>query len=151
MQDSSGGSVVLSIKFTRAHFRITNGHGIGDLPGIIRRLNHVVTLGIDAIRISPIYSSPIADFGFDVTDYCNVAGVFGNLADLDRLVAEAHRRGLRLIPDFVPNYTSNEHPRFIESRSLRANPKRDWHIWREMPVAEGRRALSRLNKRNRTS
>ena len=59
------------------------------------------------------------------------SGVFGNLADLDRLVAEAHRRGLRLIPDFVPNYTSNEHPRFIESRSLRANPKRDWHIWRD--------------------
>jgi alpha-glucosidase len=112
-------------------FQDSDGDGTGDLSGIIRRLDHVVTLGIDAIRIPPIYSSPMADFGFDVTDYCNVAGVFGNLADLDRLVAEAHRRGLRLIPDFVPNHASNEHPRFIESRSLRANPKRDWHIWRD--------------------
>jgi alpha-glucosidase len=112
-------------------FQDSNGDGIGDLPGIIRRLDHVVTLGIDAIWISPIYPSPMADFGYDVTDYCNVAGVFGNLADFDRLVAEAHRRGLRLILDFVPNHTSNEHPWFIESRSSRANPKRDWYIWRD--------------------
>jgi alpha-glucosidase len=112
-------------------FQDSNGDGIGDLPGIIRRLDHVVTLGIDAIWISPIYPSPMADFGYDVTDYCNVARVFGNLADFDRLVAEAHRRGLRLILDFVPNHTSNEHPWFIESRSSRANPKRDWYIWRD--------------------
>jgi alpha-glucosidase len=112
-------------------FQDSNGDGIGDLPGIIRRLDHVVTLGIDAIWISPIYPSPMADFGYDVTDYCNVAGVFGNLADFDRLVAEAHRRGLRLILDFVPNHTSNEHPWFIESRSSRADPKRDWYIWRD--------------------
>jgi alpha-glucosidase len=112
-------------------FQDSDGDGIGDLPGIIRRLDHVVTLGIDAIWISPIYPSPMADFGYDVTDYCNVAGVFGNLADFDRLVAEAHRRGLRLILDFVPNHTSNEHPWFIESRSSRANPKRDWYIWRD--------------------
>ncbi len=112
-------------------FQDSNGDGIGDLPGIIRRLDHVLTLGIDAIWISPIYPSPMADFGYDVTDYCNVARVFGNLADFDRLVAEAHRRGLRLILDFVPNHTSNEHPWFIESRSSRANPKRDWYIWRD--------------------
>jgi len=112
-------------------FQDSNGDGIGDLPGIIRRLDHVVTLGIDAVWISPIYPSPMADFGYDVTDYCNVARVFGNLADFDRLVAEAHRRGLRLILDFVPNHTSNEHPWFIESRSSRANPKRDWYIWRD--------------------
>jgi alpha-glucosidase len=112
-------------------FQDSDGDGIGDLPGIIRRLDHVVTLGIDAIWISPIYPSPMADFGYDVTDYCNVAGVFGSLADFDRLVAEAHRRGLRLILDFVPNHTSNEHPWFIESRSSRANPKRDWYIWRD--------------------
>lgn len=112
-------------------FQDSNGDGIGDLPGIIRRLDHVVTLGIDAIWISPIYPSPMADFGYDVTDYCNVDGVFGNLADFDRLVAEAHRRGLRLILDFVPNHTSNDHPWFIESRSSRANPKRDWYIWRD--------------------
>jgi alpha-glucosidase len=112
-------------------FQDSNGDGIGDLPGIIRRLDHVVTLGVDAIWISPIYPSPMADFGYDVTDYCDVAGVFGNLADFDRLVAEAHRRGLRLILDFVPNHTSNEHPWFIESRNSRANPKRDWYIWRD--------------------
>jgi alpha-glucosidase len=112
-------------------FQDSNGDGIGDLPGIIRRLDHVVTLGVDAIWISPIYPSPMADFGYDVTDYCDVAGVFGNLADFNRLVAEAHRRGLRLILDFVPNHTSNEHPWFIESRNSRANPKRDWYIWRD--------------------
>jgi alpha-glucosidase len=112
-------------------FQDSDGDGIGDLPGIIRRLDHVVTLGIDAIWISPIYPSPMADFGYDVTDYCNVAGVFGSLADFDRLVAEAHRRGLRVILDFVPNHTSTEHPWFIESRSSRANPKRDWYIWRD--------------------
>jgi alpha-glucosidase len=112
-------------------FQDSNGDGIGDLPGIIRRLDHVVTLGIEAIWISPIYPSPMADFGYDVTDYCNVAGVFGDLADFDRLVAEAHRRGLRLILDFVPNHTSIEHPWFIESRGSRTNPKRDWYIWRE--------------------
>ena len=92
---------------------------------------YVVTLGIDAIWISPIYPSPMADFGYDVADYCDVARIFGNLADFDRLVAEAHRRGLRLILDFVPNHTSNEHPWFIESRSSRDNPKRDWYIWRD--------------------
>ena len=115
-------------------FQDSNGDGIGDLPGIIRRLDHVVTLGIDAIWISPIYPSPMADFGYDVADYCDVAGIFGSLADLDRLIAEAHSRGLRLILDFVPNHTSNEHPWFLESRSSRDNPKRDWYIWRDAGV-----------------
>ena len=78
-------------------FQDSNGDGIGDLRGIIRRLDHVVTLGIDAIWISPIYPSPMADFGYDVTDYCNVARVFGNLADFDRLVAEAHRLGVEFL------------------------------------------------------
>ena len=112
-------------------FQDSNGDGIGDLPGIILRLDHVVTLGVDAIWISPIYPSPMADFGYDVADYCDVAGIFGNLADFDRLVTEAHSRGLRLILDFVPNHTSNEHPWFLESRSSRDNPKRDWYIWRD--------------------
>jgi len=115
-------------------FQDSNGDGIGDLPGIIRRLDHVVTLGIDAIWISPIYPSPMADFGYDVADYCDVAGIFGSLADLDRLIAEAHSRGLRLILDFVPNHTSNEHPWFLESRSSRDNPKRDWYLWRDAGV-----------------
>src|SRR5580704_8038363 len=95
-------------------FQDTNGDGIGDLPGIIQRLDHVATLGFDAIWISPIYPSPMADFGYDVSDYCDVAGIFGSLADFDYLVGEAHSRGLRLILDFVPNHTSNEHPWFLE-------------------------------------
>jgi len=117
-------------------FQDSNGDGIGDLAGIIRRLDHVAALGVDAIWISPIYPSPMADFGYDVTDYCNVARVFGNLADFDRLLAEAHRRGLRLILDFVPNHTSIDHPWFIESRSSRANPKTDWYIWRDAGVED---------------
>ena len=112
-------------------FQDSNGDGIGDLPGVILRLDHVVTLGVDAIWISPIYPSPMADFGYDVADYCDVAGIFGNLADFDRLVTEAHSRGLRLILDFVPNHTSNEHPWFLESRSSRDNPKRDWYFWKD--------------------
>jgi alpha-glucosidase len=112
-------------------FQDSNGDGIGDLPGIVQRLNHVVSLGVDAIWISPIYPSPMADFGYDVADYCDVAGIFGNLADFDRLVTEAHLRGLRLILDFVPNHTSNEHLWFLESRSARDNPKRDWYIWKD--------------------
>jgi alpha-glucosidase len=112
-------------------FQDSNGDGIGDLQGIIERLDHVVTFGADAIWISPIYPSPMADFGYDVADYCDVAGIFGNLAEFDRLVAQAHLRGLRLILDFVPNHTSNEHLWFLESRSSRHNPKRDWYIWRD--------------------
>ena len=112
-------------------FQDTNGDGIGDLPGIIQRLDHIVSLGIDAIWISPIYPSPMADFGYDVADYCDIAAIFGNLADFDRLIAEAHSRGLRVILDFVPNHTSNQHPWFLESRSSRDNPKRDWYIWKD--------------------
>jgi alpha-glucosidase len=112
-------------------FQDTNGDGIGDLPGIIRRLDHVVSLGIDAIWISPIYPSPMADFGYDVADYCDIAPIFGNLADFDRLIVEAHSRGVRVILDFVPNHTSNQHPWFLESRSSRDNPKRDWYIWKD--------------------
>jgi len=112
-------------------FQDTNGDGIGDLPGIIQRLNHLVSLGIDAIWISPIYPSPMVDFGYDVSDYCDIAPIFGTLADFDRLIAEAHSRGLRVILDFVPNHTSNQHPWFLESRNSRDNPKRDWYIWKD--------------------
>ena len=112
-------------------FQDTNGDGIGDLPGIIQRLDHVVSLGVGAIWISSIYPSPMADFGYDVADYCDVAPIFGSLADFDRLIAEAHSRGLRVILDFVPNHTSNQHPWFLESRSSRESPKREWYIWKD--------------------
>ena len=117
-------------------FQDTNGDGIGDLQGIIQRLDHVVRLGIDAIWISPIYPSPMADFGYDVADYCDVAPIFGSLADFDRLIAEAHSRGLRVILDLVPNHSSNQHPWFLESRSSRDSAKRDWYIWKN-PGEEG--------------
>ena len=117
-------------------FQDNNGDGIGDLRGIIQRLDYVSSLGIDAIWISPIYPSPMADFGYDVSDYCAIDPIFGDLWDFDRLVASAHDRGLRVILDFVPNHTSSEHPWFRESRGSRDNPKRDWYIWRDGQTGE---------------
>src|SRR5947209_3171326 len=117
-------------------FQDSNGDGIGDLEGIRRRLDYLKWLQIDAIWISPIYPSPMADFGYDVADYCGVDPLFGTLADFDRLIEDAHIRDLELILDFVPNHTSARHPWFIESRASRNNPKRDWYIWRD-PKADG--------------
>ncbi|ACA18621.1 alpha amylase catalytic region [Methylobacterium sp. 4-46] len=117
-------------------FQDSNGDGIGDLPGITARLDHLVALGVDAIWISPIYPSPMADFGYDVSDFCGIDSRFGTLADFDRLVAAAHERGLRVILDYVPNHSSDQHPWFIESRSSRHGPKRDWYIWRD-PKPDG--------------
>jgi alpha-glucosidase len=113
-------------------FQDTTGTGVGDLPGITHRLDYLSdTLGIDAIWISPFYRSPMADFGYDVADYTDVDPRFGTLADFDRLLAAAHARGLAVIIDWVPNHTSNQHPWFLESRSSRDNPKRDWYFWRD--------------------
>ena len=114
-------------------FQDSNGDGIGDLEGIRQRLDYLVSLGVDAIWISPIYPSPMADFGYDVADYCNIDPLFGTLADFDRLLAETHQRGLKMILDFVPNHTSDQHPWFLESRSSRTSPKRDWYLWRDQP------------------
>lgn len=118
-------------------FSDTNQDGFGDLPGIIQKLDYLASLGIDAIWLSPIYPSPDADFGYDVSDHCAVDPRYGTLSDFDRLVAEAHRRGIRVVLDMVLNHTSNQHPWFIESRSGRENPKRDWYIWRD-PSSGGR-------------
>lgn len=112
-------------------FRDANDDGIGDLEGIRRRLDYLVWLGVDAIWISPIYPSPMRDFGYDVTDYCGIDPIFGSLEDCDRLLAEAHAHGLKVILDFVPNHTSDQHPWFAASRRSRADPKRDWYIWRD--------------------
>ena len=112
-------------------FQDTDGDGIGDLKGVERRLDHLVSLGVDAVWLSPIFPSPMADFGYDVADYCGVDPRFGTLADFDRLIASAHAKGLKLLLDFVPNHSSTEHPWFVESRSSRSNPKRDWYIWRD--------------------
>jgi alpha-glucosidase len=114
-------------------FQDSNDDGIGDLNGIRNRLAYLVDLGIDAIWISPIYPSPMADFGYDVADYCGIDPVFGTMDDFDRLLQEVHHHGLRLILDFVPNHTSDRHPWFLESGSSRNNPMRDWYIWRDQP------------------
>ena len=110
-------------------FQDTTGDGIGDLPGITRRLDHLVDLGVDALWISPFYPSPMADFGYDVADYTDVDPMFGTLDDFDDLLAAAHDRSLRVIIDWVPNHSSDQHPWFRESRSSRHDPKRDWYVW----------------------
>ncbi len=103
-------------------FQDSNADGIGDLDGIRARLDHLVTLGVDAVWISPIFPSPMADFGYDVADYCGIDPMFGDLDAFDRLVAEVHARGLKIVLDFVPNHTSDQHPWFAESRASRDNP-----------------------------
>ncbi|HEX6983759.1 MAG TPA: alpha-amylase family glycosyl hydrolase, partial [Planctomycetaceae bacterium] len=108
-----------------------DGDGVGDLNGIRSRLDYLQWLGVDAVWLSPIYPSPMADFGYDISDYCDVHPLFGTLADFDRLLGDVHRRGMKLILDFVPNHTSDEHPWFREARSSRNSPKRDWYIWRD--------------------
>jgi alpha-glucosidase len=112
-------------------FQDTNGDGIGDLEGMRRRLDHLVSLGVDAIWISPIYASPMADFGYDVCDHRGIDPVFGTMEDFDRLLDEAHRKGIKVVLDYVPNHTSDLHPWFIESRASRQSPKRDWYVWRD--------------------
>jgi alpha-glucosidase len=112
-------------------FLDTDGDGIGDIAGIRRRLDHVAELGVDAIWLSPIYRSPMADFGYDVSDHRDVDPLFGDLGAFDGLLADAHARGLRVLLDWVPNHTSSEHPWFRESRRSRDSPKRDWYVWRD--------------------
>jgi alpha-glucosidase len=110
-------------------FQDSNGDGVGDLRGITERLDYLHWLGVDALWISPIYPSPMADFGYDVADYCSIDPLFGTLGDFDALVARSHDLGLKVILDFVPNHTSDQHPWFLESRKSRISAKRDWYIW----------------------
>lgn len=117
-------------------FADSNGDGVGDLAGIRSRLDYLSWLGVDAVWLSPFYPSPMADFGYDVADHCNVDPLFGTLDDYDRLLADCHERGIRLIVDYVPNHTSDQHPWFVASRSSRDNPKRNWYVWRD-PKPDG--------------
>jgi maltose alpha-D-glucosyltransferase / alpha-amylase len=110
-------------------FRDTTGDGVGDLRGIIEGLDHLVWLGVDALWLSPVFRSPMVDHGYDVSDYCDIDPVFGSLADMDELIAQAHDRGLKVLLDWVPNHTSDQHPWFLESRKSRDNPKADWYVW----------------------
>ena len=117
-------------------FQDADGDGVGDLRGVRSRLDYLEWLGIDAVWLSPIFRSPMADFGYDVADYEDVDPRFGTLDDLDELLRDIHGRGMRLLLDLVPNHTSSEHPWFIESRSSRAAARRDWYIWRD-PLPDG--------------
>ena len=112
-------------------FMDSNGDGIGDLNGIILKLDYLKALGVDVIWVSPFYKSPNDDCGYDISDYKDIMDEFGTMADFDRLLEEVHKRGMKLIADLVINHTSDEHPWFIESRSSKDNPKRDWYIWRD--------------------
>jgi alpha-glucosidase len=111
-------------------FQDSNADGVGDLRGIRKRLPYLKSLGIDAIWLSPIFPSPMADFGYDISDYTGIDPLFGTMADFDDLIDATHRCGLKLILDLVPNHTSDQHPWFVESRASRASDKRDWYIWR---------------------
>jgi alpha-glucosidase len=117
-------------------FADSNADGVGDLAGILDHLDHLQWLGVDAIWLSPITVSPNADWGYDVADYCAVQPDLGTLAGFDALVADAHERGIRVLLDFVPNHTSEEHPWFVESRSSRTSPRRDWYVWAD-PKPDG--------------
>ncbi|MCF0068860.1 DUF3459 domain-containing protein [Dyadobacter sp. CY261] len=112
-------------------FQDASGDGVGDLKGIIQRLDYLQWLGVDCIWLSPIYPSPMADFGYDISDYQGVHPLFGTMEDFDELLDHVHGRGMKLILDLVPNHTSDQHPWFLESRSSRDNPKRDWYIWHD--------------------
>ncbi len=110
-------------------YQDTNGDGVGDLRGITQRLDHIASLGVDAVWISPFFTSPMKDFGYDVSDYRDIDPMFGTLADFDALVAKAHSLGLKIMIDLVLSHTSDQHPWFKESRASRNNPKADWYVW----------------------
>src|SRR4051812_33615413 len=111
-------------------FADSNSDGVGDLRGVLGRLDYLQWLGVDAVWLSPIYPSPMADFGYDVSDYCDIHPLFGTLSDFDALLEETHRRGMKLILDFVPTPTPDQPPGFVKPRAPRDTPKRDWYIWR---------------------
>jgi alpha-glucosidase len=122
-------------------FADSDDDGVGDLRGVISRLDYLAdgsarSLGVEAIWLSPFYPSPLADFGYDVADYCDVDPRFGTLDDFDRLLSEAHARGIRVIVDLVPNHTSDRHPWFVEARASRQSPRRNWYVWRD-PAPDG--------------
>ncbi|MGQ0532053.1 MAG: alpha-amylase family glycosyl hydrolase [Caulobacteraceae bacterium] len=127
MTDWWRGAVIYQI-YPRS-FRDSNGDGIGDLQGVIEKLDHVASLGCDAIWLSPFFTSPMKDYGYDVADYRNVDPLFGTLADADALIARAHALGLKVIIDQVWSHSSDQHPWFAESRSRRDNPRADWYVW----------------------
>src|SRR5690348_13779337 len=122
----------------------SNGDGIGDLGGIRQKLDYLQWLGVDAIWISPIFPSPMADFGYDVSNYTDIDPMFGTLSDFDELVAQAHGRAIKVVLDYVPNHTSDQHPWFRESRESKTSARRDWYIWRNPEVQAAMHAAMRF-------
>ncbi len=120
-----------------AHGGSGNDPRVGDLRGVIQRLDYLASLGVDALWLSPTYPSPMHDFGYDVADYRDIHPLFGSLADMDELIASAHERDIRVVLDWVPNHTSHEHEWFQESRSSRSSARRDWYVWRDGPPGTG--------------
>ena len=112
-------------------FADSDADGVGDLRGVLARLDYLERLGVDVVWLSPVYRSPMDDNGYDISDYTDIDPLFGTLTDLDKLIAELHARGMRLMMDLVINHTSDEHPWFTQARSSRDNPKRDWYWWRD--------------------
>ena len=120
-----------STRSTHAAFKTRTGTDIGDLNGITERLDYLKELGVDAIWLTPVYPSPQVDFGYDISDYKNIDPQYGTLADFDRLVAEADKRHIRVLMDMVMNHTSDQHEWFLQSRSSKDNPYRDWYVWHD--------------------
>ena len=122
---------IFYIVYTRS-FRDTTGNGVGDIAGVTEKLDYLSdTLGVDAVWVAAVYPSPMADFGYDVSDYVDIHPLFGDLIAMDDLIAQAHQRGLKVILDYIPNHSSDQHAWFLDSRSSRDHPKRDWYIWSE--------------------
>ncbi|KAL1406158.1 hypothetical protein Q8F55_007842 [Vanrija albida] len=117
-----------------ASFLDTNGDGVGDLRGVINKLDYLKNLGVDVIWLSPIFKSPQVDMGYDISDYRDIHAPYGTVADVDELIAELHKRGMKLVLDLVVNHTSDQHAWFLESKSSKTNPKRDWYYWRPAKV-----------------
>ena len=117
-------------------FHDSNSDGVGDLAGVAQRLPYLASLGVDALWISPFFKSPMRDFGYDVSDYCDVDPIFGSLSDFDQLVDTAHRLGLKILIDLVLSHTSSEHPWFQQSRADRMNSRSDWYVWSD-PKPDG--------------
>ncbi|MEX2133718.1 MAG: alpha-amylase family glycosyl hydrolase [Acidimicrobiia bacterium] len=110
-------------------FKDSNGDGYGDLEGIESKLDHLEWLGVDAIWLSPVYESPMADWGYDVTDHTAIDPLFGDMKAFDSVLRSVHNRGMRLVMDLILNHTSDQHPWFVDSKSSSDNPKRDWYVW----------------------
>jgi alpha-glucosidase len=112
-------------------FQDSDGDGIGDLQGIISRLDYLQWLGVDAVWVTPFYPSPMKDFGYDISDYNGIHKMFGDMADFEQLVEEVHKRNMKIVLDFVPSHSSDQHPWFEESRSSKDNPRHDWYLWHD--------------------